>query len=145
MSDNIPLLAELKCGKINCEQHTLSETLHDRPGTTIPKPPNPRDNRNCYFFLKLFLNLYLCILILSEQKLDRDYHCRSQPQAMHKVAIAGRINATLCSHQLFVISLVNTLMILRYSFNNLRRFISIAQQRKIAETILDSTFRHSTN
>ena len=49
MADNIPLLAELKCGKINCEQHTLSETLHDRPGTTIPKPPNPRDNRNCYF------------------------------------------------------------------------------------------------
>jgi hypothetical protein len=34
---------------------------------------------------------------------------------------------------------------LRYSFNNLRWFISIAQQRKIAETILDSAFRHSTN
>lgn len=54
--------------------------------------------------LILFLNVYLCILILSEQKLDRYYHCRSQPQAMHKVAIAGRINATFCSHQLLVIS-----------------------------------------
>ena len=104
MADNIPLLADLKCGKINCEQHNLSKTLYDRPGTTISKPPNPRDNRNCYFFLILFLNVYPCILILSEQKLDRYYHCRSQPQAMHKVAIAGRINATFCSHQLLVIS-----------------------------------------
>jgi hypothetical protein len=38
MADNIPLLADLKCGKINCEQHNLSETLYDRPGTTISKP-----------------------------------------------------------------------------------------------------------
>ena len=145
MAENIPLLGDLKCRKINCEQHNLYNTLYERPGTTISKPTYARDNRIYYFFLILFLNVYLCILILSEQKLDRYYHSRSQPQAMHKVAIAGRINATLCSHQLFVISLVNTLMILRYSFNNLRRFISIAQQRKIAETILDSTFRHSTN
>ena len=104
MADNIPLLADLKCRKINCEQHNLSKTLYDRPGTIISKPPNPRDNRNCYFFLILFLNVYPCILILSEQKLDRYCHCTSQPQAMHKVAIAGRINAAFCSHQLLVIS-----------------------------------------
>jgi len=35
MADNIPLLADLKCGKINCEQNYLSETLYDTPGTTI--------------------------------------------------------------------------------------------------------------
>jgi hypothetical protein len=49
MADNIPLLADLKCGKINCEQHNLSETLYDRPEATISKPPNPRDNRIVIF------------------------------------------------------------------------------------------------
>jgi hypothetical protein len=34
---------------------------------------------------------------------------------------------------------------LRYSFNKLQWFMSIAQRRKIAETILDSAFRHSSN
>jgi len=79
-TDDIPLLADLKCGKINCEQHTLSETSHDRPGTTISKPPNPRDYRNCYFFLILFLSVYLCILILSEQKLDRYSIAEANPK-----------------------------------------------------------------
>ena len=104
MTGNIPLLADLKCRKINCEQHNLSKTLYDRPGTILSKPPNPIDNRNCYFFLILFLNLYPCILILSEQKLTRFCHCTSQSQAMHIIAMAGRIYVALCSHQLLVIS-----------------------------------------
>jgi len=37
-------------------------------------------------------------------EIDRDCHCTSQPQAMHIVAIEGRINAAFCSHQLLVIS-----------------------------------------
>lgn len=56
MADNIPLMAVLKWRKINSEQLNLSETLYERPGTIISKPPNPRDNRNCYFFLILFLD-----------------------------------------------------------------------------------------
>ena len=35
MVDDIQLLADPKCGKINCEQHNLSVTLYARPGTTI--------------------------------------------------------------------------------------------------------------
>ena len=104
IADNIPLLPDLECGKINCEQHDLSKTLYERPGTTISKPTYARDNRNCYFFLILFLNVYPCMLILSEQKLDRVLPLHTPTPTMHKVAIAGRINAAFCSHQLLVIS-----------------------------------------
>jgi len=71
MAENIPLLGDLKCRKINCEQHNLYNTLYERPETTISKPTNPRENRNCYFFLISFLNVYPCVLILSEQKFYR--------------------------------------------------------------------------
>jgi len=95
-------LPDLECGKINGEQHDLSKTLYERPGTTISKPTYARDNRIYYFFLILFLNVYPCMLILSEQKLDRVLPLPTP--TMHKVAIAGRINAAICSHQLLVIS-----------------------------------------
>ena len=37
----------------------------DRPGTTISKPPNPRDNRNCYFlniiFKRISMHIDICL------------------------------------------------------------------------------------